>query len=572
MLRRTSFAWLSFSLLLGVVVFSAEPAAPGGKGYAFLLACGKFDSGQLHELPHAAIDLRQFRDVLAANGYAEENIVLLCDDASDRQDRPEKAKILRRLDTLLARIGSEDTLLVAYEGHSIKFRGDPRNYWCPADARLEERKTLLPTTGDGGLFERLKMCKARRKLLLVDASRKGVVNDTLPATKKLELEDRDEDEVPAGVTAIYSCKPGQRSHFFAVSKPSTDWHQGSLFFQYVADAWEGVEVSESENLTFADLSYIVQWKTAGVARRVFDEPQTPIVRRENKGDASWVLSEKRDALGRFGKIEKFEYEQDGKKYRRQREVVTVDLGDGITMEFVRIPKGTFMMGPAPDDVSDWPEDRKRRVWITKDFFLGKYEVTQEQYLQVVGNNPSAFSRGGRYSKEAGTSDTRRFPVEQVSWEDARRFCSRLPAPVIRRFGSFRLPTEAEWEYACRGGSDTRYGSGDDRERLQEHAWVRQNSDGRTHEVGTRKPNAFGLYDMHGNVQEWCLDCAGPLNTLPARDPVRLEKQDRFDKRIIRGGCWRYTASSSAAGYRSWEYPKEVPDTDEIGFRVAFTLR
>jgi formylglycine-generating enzyme required for sulfatase activity len=570
MLRRASFAWLTLALLCVAVL--AAPEKPGGKAYAFLLACGKFKSGQLRESPHVARDLRQFQDVLEANGYAAADIVLVSDDSSDPQHLPERAKILRALDALLARIGPEDTLLLAYQGQAVKFRGDARGYWCPADARLEDRNTLIPTSGAGGILERLQRCKARRKLLLVDASRKEPASDALLATKTLELEDRDEDEIPAGITAIYSCKPGQRSHAFAVAEPETDWREGSLFFQNLLDAWEGAEPSEENTLKFADLCYLLQWKTAGASRRVFREPQTPVVRRENKGDAGWVLSPKRDALLNGAKIETFEYELDGKKHQGQRELVTAELGDGVTMEFVRIPKGTFLMGPRPGDWSHWKEDRPRRVSITKDFFLGIYEVTQEQYLQVMSNNPSAFSRSGTNSKEVRGLDTRRFPVEQVSWEEATGFCSRLRASGKRRFGGFRLPTEAEWEYACRGGSDKAYCFGDEFEKLDEHAWHRENSGGRTHQVGRRKPNGFGLYDMHGNVQEWCLDWGGLLNTLGLIDPVRFKPPVHSQVRILRGGSWTMPPIDSRAGSRNWGIPKGQAFAEDLGFRVAFSLK
>ena len=136
--------------------------------------------------------------------------------------------------------------------------------------------------------------------------------------------------------------------------------------------------------------------------------------------------------------------------------------------------------------------------------MGKYVVTQEQYEKVMGANPSHF-KGAKN------------PVEKVSWDDAQDFCKKLSATSGK---TVRLPTEAEWEYACRAGSTTAYCFGDSENGLAEYAWYSSNSDGKTHPVGEKKPNAWGLYDMHGNVWEWCQDWYGGL-------PDR--RRDRPDK-------------------------------------------
>src|SRR5262249_24141391 len=168
------------------------------------------------------------------------------------------------------------------------------------------------------------------------------------------------------------------------------------------------------------------------------------------------------------------------------------MGKRLDMPFFRTPGGEFLMGSA-DGYGD--ERPVHTVRISQPFYLGQYAVTQGQWQAVMGSNPSQF-----------TGDPNR-PVETVSWEDVQEFIRRLHA---REGGAtYRLPTEAEWEYAARAGSTTAYGFGDDPRQLSEYAWYSENAGRQTHPVGQLKPNAWGLYDMHGNVWEWVQDWYGP---------------------------------------------------------------
>ena len=161
----------------------------------------------------------------------------------------------------------------------------------------------------------------------------------------------------------------------------------------------------------------------------------------------------------------------------------IDLGGGVTMKMVYIPPGSFMMGS--EEYGD--EKPVHRVTITRGFYMGIHEVTQAQWRAVMGNNPAKFKGDHR-------------PVETVSWNDCQEFIGKLNA---RGSEHFRLPTEAEWEYACRGGTTTKYYWG--QSSPDAYAWYRSNSSGQTHPVSQKQPNAFGLYDMSGNVYEWCQD-------------------------------------------------------------------
>jgi formylglycine-generating enzyme required for sulfatase activity len=234
--------------------------------------------------------------------------------------------------------------------------------------------------------------------------------------------------------------------------------------------------------------------------------------------------------------------------------LTVDLGGGVKMELVLIPAGEFLMG-SPDsdkDAERW-EKPQHRVRITKPFYLGKYVVTQEQWEAVMGSNPSNFK---------GPKN----PVEMVSWEDCQKFLKRLNDKVGG--GKFQLPTEAQWEYACRAGSKTRYCFGNDEKQLGEYAlyWC-----DKTHPVGEKKPNAWGLFDMHGNVSEWCQDwysdsiirVAGYYAKSPTDDPMGAATGH---DRVFRGGSWLLPAWFCQSAYSSGSVPGYR--NGFVGFRAS----
>jgi formylglycine-generating enzyme required for sulfatase activity len=234
--------------------------------------------------------------------------------------------------------------------------------------------------------------------------------------------------------------------------------------------------------------------------------------------------------------------------------VTVELTNSIGMKLVLIPKGTFVMGSPESEEGRFGNEVQHEVTLTKDFYLGVTELTQAQYKKIMGKNPSAFAGAER-------------PVDTVSWEDAVEFCERLSElPEEKKAGRvYRLPTEAEWEYACRAGSKTAFSFGDDKSSLGDYAWFSDNSDGKTQSVGEKKPNAWGLYDMHGNVWEWCSDWYGEHPGKAVSDP---EGPEKGSGRVIRGG----SLGHEAAGCRSADRRGLNPSLrgSNFGFRVALS--
>jgi formylglycine-generating enzyme required for sulfatase activity len=226
------------------------------------------------------------------------------------------------------------------------------------------------------------------------------------------------------------------------------------------------------------------------------------------------------------------------------------------IHFKLIPAGKFLMGsPDADGQPCTDEKPQHHVHITRPFCLGVHPVTQSQYASLMGTNPSYFQGDGNR------------PVEQVSWEEANAFCRKLLEAVRGEVGGWvcRLPTEAEWEYACRAGTTTRYCFGDDAAGLGEYAWFDDNSCGTTHPVGQKKPNAWGLYDMHGNVWEWCQDWYSDAYyaSCPIEDPVG---PSQAFLRARRGGSWSYDAGYCRSANRSRYTP--VDRCHNLGFRLA----
>lgn len=231
------------------------------------------------------------------------------------------------------------------------------------------------------------------------------------------------------------------------------------------------------------------------------------------------------------------------------------LPGNVRLELVKIPAGSFLMGSTDNEPNAYNDEKPQHRVTLQEYYLGKYSVTQEQYQTVMGNNPSFFK---------GNSNN---PVEQVSWHDAQAFCRKLKEITGK---DFRLPTEAEWEYACRAGTQTSYCFGDGENQLGDYAWYSENSGFKTHPVGQKKPNAWGLYDMHGNVWEWCAD---PWHDSYANKPQNIKDNgsiiwsdsNNFG-RVLRGGsCSTFSRNCRSAVRLGFVADSRV---NYLGFRLA----
>ena len=238
------------------------------------------------------------------------------------------------------------------------------------------------------------------------------------------------------------------------------------------------------------------------------------------------------------------------------------IENSVGMVLVPIPAGEFLMGSLETEPGRQDDEVQHQVTLTKPFLLGVHEVTQGQWQAVMGTTPW---KGKQYVKEGDD-----YPATYVSWNDAVEFCRKLSE--IEGL-EYRLPTEAEWEYACRAGTTTAYSFGDDASELGEYAWYRENAweagQKYAHTVGQKKPNPWGLYDMHGNVWEWCEDRYGVYHAGAATDPTGPASGDL---RVLRGGSFSNRSSYVRSANRYFLQPVVRNNFTRyvIGFRPART--
>ncbi|WP_434685206.1 caspase, EACC1-associated type [Pseudanabaena minima] len=240
---------------------------------------------------------------------------------------------------------------------------------------------------------------------------------------------------------------------------------------------------------------------------------------------------------------------------------TVDLGKNVNLDMVYIPGGKFTMGSPPEEKGNEDERPQIKDVNVSAFYMGKYEVTQAQWQAIMETNPSSFKNNPQN------------PVETVTWDDAQEFCKKISQKTGQEF---RLPSEAEWEYACRAGTTTAYSFGDSDSLLGKYAVYERNSSSKPNPVGqNREPNPWGLYDMHGNVWEWCQDRYekyGGESDLIRRTgkPVTTTNNNKFRLRVLRGGSWSNSARDCRSASR-FSHDAHLSWFNPIGFRVVCVL-
>jgi formylglycine-generating enzyme required for sulfatase activity len=520
-------------------------------------------------LAYTRNDILEFREALLSSGFDDEHIVVMHDDVSKLKNIryvPNADQIRKELALLTGTLESDDSLIVALAGHGVQFQGEAKSYFCPADSDLDdaERKRLIALSD---VYDQLEQCRARKKLLLVDACRNDPQSQLSRSRASVDLESvtRPQAEpVPEGILALFSCSAGQQSYEYPDVKHG-------IFFHHVLEAWKGGADDGDKELTLDELVAFTRKRTQTFARLNLATIQTP----EMKGSFSgtWVL-----------------------RRLQQSELMTNSIG----MKLRLIRAGEFLMGSPASEKERKENEFQHRVRITKPFYLGIHEVTvgnfrqfvaEEKYVTEAERGPggTAFIAAKMnfagfdpvYNwRNNGMPQTDAHPVGNISWNDATAFCEWLTRKEGRRY---RLPTEAEWEYACRAGAHTAFQTGEDPAGLAAVAnvadltlaakfslWEAAAIPARdgfalTAPVGSLQPNAFGVFDMHGNVWEWCQDW---------HDDEYYRKSAEADplgpvagvSRIQRGGAWNDRSPVCRSAYRSWVGPSTCQN--HFGFRVA----
>jgi len=535
------------------------------------------DYAEAEKLHYCGADMRALAEQLVAAGFPKDQVFLMDDKAQETKYRPLKPNIERQLEVVLRLAEREDLIVVAFSGHGVHLDG--KSYLCPTETRLSEPRTMVSLDT---VYAQLDQCRATMKIFLVDACR----NDPRPGGQKgLKPTEGTKqfatslDRLPEGILLLTSCAAGQ------ISMEEKEFGHG-VFMHYVLEGLQGkADADHNGHVSLTELYRYANRETKVYVSRKFNGYQTPALKGDISDDFEIARVTARGpelVTGRQG--------QTSPEPAGAGPAVAGSVVNSIGMRLVPIPAGEFQMGSTEEEASELLQiarDRKEsstyvdalpaerpqhRVRISQPFYLAAYKVTQAEYQQVIGSNPSYFSAQGGGKADLASPDTARHPVESVSWADAVQFCRKLSAlPQEKAAGRiYRLPTEAEWEYACRAGSTGLYCFGDDRAMLGEYAWFDSNIGRTTRPVGQKKPNRWGLYDMHGNVWEWCADWYSPdyYKASPPSDPPGPSSGS---DRSIRGGGWiSYGAEGCRSAFRLGYSPTFA--YKDLGFRVAMDAR
>jgi formylglycine-generating enzyme required for sulfatase activity len=593
---RFSAAVVALLPLADLALLLAEPPAQPQRR-ALLVGVSTYSQAGFADqpLPYSAPDMELLAQVLRQHGW---EVQLLTSQGT--QSTATRAHILAGLDQLLKGTKASDLILVALSGHGQqlrapveieegKFERREEAFFCPGDAEKDNPKSLLGMTE---LMRRLGR-KGGQNLVLVDACRDAPHQGSVKGVDGSIVRD-----LPENTSILFSCRAGQRSY-----ETNRMYGPGALeghgvFFHRVLKGLKGEARNVRGEVTWDSLqSYVrenvnrdaVGWfpgqavesasgkkvvQTPHLVGSLVDEP--PVLLRLKVGPAT---PETRVELPRTPEPKPVPSAPAPPAPKPESRVkapapLELDLGDDVKLKLVHIPAAgkSFWMGSPGSEDDREADEAQHRVEFTRDYWLAVTETTQLQYWAIMRQNPS---------QSVGAS----YPVENVSWDLAQLFCRRLNDRFRDQKLVFRLPTEAEWEYAARGGAtekDTRpfaFKEGPTDMLTSEKANFdgsqpypflhspRGSSVGRTTRVASYAPNRFGLYDMHGNVMEWCQDWYGPYSSLKtSKDPVQDDYQG-VNSRVLRGGAFFTAAKECRAAYR---YNKVAPAYGGhfTGFRVA----
>ena len=638
----------SFTLLILLwtcaILFAAILRADEVEGRRWALLVGINDYQQVGDLKFCRQDAEGLREVLLERaGFDPDRTVILTGNATRVKELAMESNIRGRIKQFSKLAGPDDTLLVYFAGHGVTLEG--RDYLLPVGGQKDPQTAVSVEW----VKTRLADSQARSRLLILDVCRPGssravgsigldlkanpevtVLTSCSPGEESHEAgghgvftryliegfkgeADRDGDArltqselyryvreeltdwcVKENVTQVPQILPGLEE---VGDRPLTRIPRAELKYHRAMESGrEAMEQGEWDRAVAAFRralgveGYADDHEARGALEKARDGAEThrrKVAYEEAYGRLQTAYRRARgsEQKDRWKEVKSLAQRAIGtgyrdvsgardlleraKKHLGPGKEMELDLGGGVTMKLVRIPAGEFMMGSEEGGSDEKPVHRVR---ITEPFYMGVTEVTQEQYEAVMGENPSRF-KGARN------------PVEQVSWNNAREFCRKLSAKTDK---TVRLPTEAQWEYACRAGSTTPFCFGSDIGRLKDYGWFYLNSGDevlpggtewdfekvlgewgcQTRGVRQKKPNTWGLYDMHGNVWEWCRDWydSDYYENSPTADPTGPASGS---SRVLRGGSWFLSANYVRSAHRGHHDPTRSGGSG--GFRVVLCV-
>jgi sulfatase modifying factor 1 len=511
----------------------AQPA--GGKKVAFLVGVDKYLKPGFRALTCCERDVVQLEGALRELEFSQIEVLL---GSGTGTKRATKANIEQALQKLVQQLGQDDLIVVMLSGHGQQFSQGGKTqedaFFCPVDAVNRDATTLVSLSY---VTDEVLANNVGKRLVLVDACR-DAPKDPNKGAKGIQGR---QITLAEDTGVFFSCRAGQQSY-------TNDELNHSLFTYCVLEALRGEGAVQGEVTWDGMVSHVKsRMAMADMKQRVPEGSlQSPI----SAGSVDHTV------LGRV----KSTVKTVGTKAGEERD------DNGLKMKFVWCPPGQFTMG-SPNSEKDRSSDEDQvQVTLTKGFWIGKYEVTQGEWERVMDTTP--------WKGKSSVKEGARYAATYVSWEDATEFATKLTTQE-RQAGRlpagwrYTLPTEAQWEYACRAGTQTAYGFGSDESRFSEYAWWggftgdgNAKTEQYAHEVGLKKANAWGLHDVHGNVYEWCRDWY--QETLPGGVDPEHATQASF--RVVRGGSWCYEEPTCRTADRGFDKPG-IRDYS-LGFRVV----
>ena len=543
-------------LLLSLAFLASCSSAFAAEKYALLIGVTKYEHARMNASPlkYPEDDAKAVADLLKQGGYTVR--VLLGKDAT-------KAAIEAALKTFSKEGNADGVVLIGMFGHGVQY--DELAYFGPFDTSTRVVKdfkgnTLRDKNGQllqepdpdsmvsmRDILDAMTLSKAKNKIMLADCCRE---NTSAARGRNAFGSNLTTADLPEGTAALFACSRNEQAY------EHDDWQHGAFTRAFLDQV---VPIAAQGNVKAGNLAEKIQETVEAMVQEKARKSQN--VTYLNSGIVDLQLRLPKSLTAKSDAPMRPTPEKPAPKSPSSSsgsDLITNSIG----MKLKLIPAGEFLMGSPADEADRYDnEGPQHTVRITKPFYMGVTEVTQGEWYSVMKTKP--------WKGEENVKEGANYAATYVSWDDAVEYCQKLSALEGQ---TYRLPTEAEWEYACRGGKSTAYSFGSDASQLSNYAWWGGFSgDGNAeteqyaHEVGGKQSNPFGMHDMHGNVCEWCSDLYGPYIEGTVVDP----KGPTTDLgRVYRGGCWVSSDSFCRSAYRKNLVPSYRNPYN--GFRLALS--